>query len=329
MFHISVVNRSHTVPDAELHRVVRAINRQIKEDFEPYWGFGGALRVDGLVRGRVDTRSLTELRGDAILYIVDSGTDEDMLGYHERNLHGIPYGFVYLDLCAELGDPWSATLSHEALELIGDPQANLLVLGPNPAGGRPAKVYHWFELCDAVQAQFYQIDEVTVSNFVLPSYYAPTDGAARTNFSGTPLEPFKASPGGYIGFFKPGEEDPQQFFGDELSEKRYEVKNAAVLPVGEQPCGRTPPPPGGRPRGAGGARQPARHDHRSDPPRRRADAREPLLRSCARRLAGRYPRPRRCRSGGAGPEHRRNDGQAGKAGGGRDESRVGFVQGAP
>ncbi|TFW36151.1 alkaline phosphatase family protein [Massilia horti] len=239
MFQISVVNRSHTVSDAELHRVVRAINRQIKEDFEPYWGFGGTLRVEGPARGPIDIRALTELRGDAILYIVDSGTSDDMLGYHERNLCGIPYGFVYLDLCAELGDPWSATLSHEALELLGDPQANLLVLGPNPAGSKPAKVYHWFEMCDAVQAQFYQIDEVTVSNFVLPSYFSPNDGGGRTNFSGTPLEPFKAAPGGYIGFFKPGREAAQQFFGDRIAEQRYELKKEALLPVGDQPCGRS------------------------------------------------------------------------------------------
>ena len=239
MFQVSVVNRSHTVPDLELHRVVRAVNRQIKEDFEPYWGFGGMLRVEGPARGSIDTRSLRELRGDAILYLVDYGTADDVLGYHEKNLRGVPYGFVYLDLCAQLGDPWSVTLSHEALELIADPQANLLVLGPNPKGGSPARVYHWFELCDAVQTQTYQIDEVTVSNFVLPSYYAPGDGGARTNFIGTPLAPFQACPGGYIGYFEPGTDEPRQFFGDtSTARRRFEIKNAAALPVGAQPSGR-------------------------------------------------------------------------------------------
>ena len=239
MYQISVVNRSHTVADPELHRVVRAVNRQINEDFEPYWGFGGMLRVEGPARGAVDTRSLRELRGDAILYIVDYGTADDVLGYHEKNLRGVPYGFVYLDLCAQLGDPWSATLSHEALELLADPQANLLVQGPNPAGPGPAKVYHWFELCDAVQTQRYSIDEIEVSNFVLPTYYSPSDGGARTNFMGTPLEPFKASPGGYIGYFEPGEDKSLQFFGDENAKRRFKTKNAAMLPVGKQSSGRS------------------------------------------------------------------------------------------
>jgi hypothetical protein len=69
---------------------------------------------------------LQELRGDAIIYVLDSATSNDALGFHTRNLSGIPYGLVYLDLCKELGDNSSTTLSHEALELIGDPQCNLL-----------------------------------------------------------------------------------------------------------------------------------------------------------------------------------------------------------
>ncbi len=46
MFQISVVNRTSSIAELDMHRVVRAINRQIAEDFEPYWAFGGRLRVD-------------------------------------------------------------------------------------------------------------------------------------------------------------------------------------------------------------------------------------------------------------------------------------------
>jgi len=45
MFQVSVVNRTLTISDLELHRVVRAINRQIAEDFAPYRGCGGRLRA--------------------------------------------------------------------------------------------------------------------------------------------------------------------------------------------------------------------------------------------------------------------------------------------
>src|SRR2546427_8446776 len=51
---------------------------------------------------------------------------------HDRHYLGIPYGFVFLDLSAALGEDWSVTFSHEALELTADPEANLLVRGPHP-----------------------------------------------------------------------------------------------------------------------------------------------------------------------------------------------------
>jgi hypothetical protein len=101
------------VADLDLHRVVRAINRQISQDFEPYWGFGGRLRVEGPAAGRIATNALREMRGDAVLYLLDSATSDDALGYHDRNLSGVPFGFVYLDLCAQLGDPWSATTGRQ------------------------------------------------------------------------------------------------------------------------------------------------------------------------------------------------------------------------
>src|SRR5262245_54484778 len=127
MFLVSVVNRSRRISEEELQRVLRAINRQIAEDFEPYWAFGGRLRLEGAIGRRPQKRKLAELRGDAVLYLSDEIDLDDALGYHEANFRGIPYGFVFVELCAQLGDPWSVVLSHEALELIADAQANLVV----------------------------------------------------------------------------------------------------------------------------------------------------------------------------------------------------------
>jgi phospholipase C len=242
MFQISVVNRTHTISDLELHRVVRAINRQIAEDFAPYWGFGGRLRVEGRASGRLDSKALADMRGDAILYLLDSAADADALGYHDRNARGVPFGFVFLDLCVQLGDPWSCTLSHEALELIADPQCNLLVRGPHPLNPARPDVYHYFEVCDAVQAQVYEIDSVCVSNFVLPAYFSPNEAqGTRTDFSGTGLRSFEVNPGGYIGFFDPnrsGGPGPDTYFADNRSEERFEIKAGTQQAKREGPQGR-------------------------------------------------------------------------------------------
>jgi hypothetical protein len=58
---------------------------------------------------------------------------EGALGYYDANFKGIPYSFVFRQLSEELGEKWTVTFSHEALEMIGDPEVNLLVAGPHPS----------------------------------------------------------------------------------------------------------------------------------------------------------------------------------------------------
>jgi hypothetical protein len=209
---ISVINMSSgAVSDAELQRAIRAVNRQIAEDFAPYWGFGSRLRLEGKT-GRTKGRSAidpADMRGDAILYLRNIIEVSDADGYHDRHFSGIPYGIVFLELSKKLEEDWTVTLSHEALELTGDPENNLLVQGPDPR--KPGKqVFHWFEMCDAVQDETYEIDQVAVSNFVLPLYFTSSnERGGRNDFLGTivkgakTLRSFSVNPGGYIGFFDP------------------------------------------------------------------------------------------------------------------------------
>jgi hypothetical protein len=69
-----------------------------------------------------------------------------------KTLRGIPYGFVFKELSDELDEEWTVTLSHEAMELIADPESNLYVLGPHPKNPKRTCL-HWYEMCDAVQAR--------------------------------------------------------------------------------------------------------------------------------------------------------------------------------
>jgi hypothetical protein len=214
---ISIVNVSRgALADEEMQQVIRAINRQIDGDFEPYWSFGATLRLEGAAGVRPRRNTLPEMRGDALIYVWDKIDVEDALGYHDRNNNGIPFGIVSLNECRKAGDSWTATLSHEALELLGDPEGNLLVRGPHP-GDRRRTVFHWFEMCDAVQGETYTIDGIDLSNFVLPSYFARGDApGARNDFLGRPYEgkvlpPFGINPGGYVGFYDPDKKSDTTF----------------------------------------------------------------------------------------------------------------------
>ena len=232
---ISVINHtSGKLTDEEVHAAIRAINRQIAGDFEPYWSMGANLRLEGKSGPRPKTQDLTDMRGDAIIYLWDKTNVPGALGYHDKNNRGIPFGFVFIELSASLGENWTVTLSHEALELIADPEVNLLVAGPHPAN-RNKVVFHWYEMCDAVQAETYKIDEVEVSNFVLPLYFTGGEElGGRNDFLGSSpdgktLKSFGVNPGGYIGFFNPetGEHETFTNKGDTKAAKRLEIKSRA------------------------------------------------------------------------------------------------------
>lgn len=205
---ISLINRSKEVPDARAQEVARAINRQIRDDFEPYWSFGGTLRLEGPIGQRLHVNNPSDMRGDAVMYLVDGTNTREAAGWHDANFRDIPYGIVFLGLCEKLQEDWSVTLSHETLELIGDPLGNLLVEGNHPFDRRK-RVLHLFEMCDAVQAESYTIDGVAVSNFVLPSYFSLGEQAGRRNdFLGTvhqgqTLQSFGMNPGAYVNIFDP------------------------------------------------------------------------------------------------------------------------------
>lgn len=234
---ISIINHTDgQITDEELQKVVRAINRQIKEDFEPYWSLSAILRLEGRSTDEPETVQVADMRGDAIIYLWNEADVDDALGYHFQNNRGVPFGFVFTSIAHEIGEPWSVTLSHEALELLGDPETNLLAMGPHPSEARD--VFHWYEMCDAVQAESYEIDRVSVSNFILPLYFTGTretdEVGARNDFlgrsyGGKTLTSFGINPGGYVGFFDPelGDHDTYSIEGDAIAKLRLEVKSQA------------------------------------------------------------------------------------------------------
>lgn len=238
---ITIINFTKgEISDEKIHTAIRAINRQIAEDFEPYWSFGAKLRLEGRVGSRPDKSALADMRGDGIIYLWHGKDVDDALGYHDRNHAGIPYGFVFTEVSAALGENWTVTLSHEALEMLGDPQSNLLVQGPHPAD-QDKTVFHWFEMCDAVQAETYKIDGVEVSNFVLPLYFTEdAEPNARNDFlgrahKGASLRSFGVNPGGYVGFFDPQTGDHETFEakGDRLARQRLGVKRRCAAGRGQ------------------------------------------------------------------------------------------------
>ena len=234
---ISVVNHTNNkLKDEQVQNGIRAVNRQIAHDFSPHWHLHAELRLEGSIGDDPDQERLPELRGDAIIYLWDEVNVDEALGYHETNAAGVPFGFVFTELVKQLGEPWTVTLSHEALELIADPEVNLLVAGPHP-GDPDLEVFHWYEMCDAVQNETYKVDGIEVSNFLLPLYFtADPEAGGRNDFlgrkrKGQALRSFGINPGGYIGFYNPAtqQDEVHSLRNDKRASQRMKIKSKASL----------------------------------------------------------------------------------------------------
>jgi hypothetical protein len=234
---ISVVNHTNgKLADEVVQDGIRAVNRQIAHDFSPHWHLDAELRLEGPIGDDPDEKKVPELRGDAIIYLWDEVNVEEALGYHDLTAAGVPFGFVFTELVKQLKEPWTVTFSHEALELLADPEVNLLVAGPHPADPK-REVFHWYEMCDAVQDEHYKVDGIAVSNFVLPLYFtASSEMGGRNDFlgrlyKGKALQSFGINRGGYIGFYNPQSRKHETFAlkGDTRARARQKIKSQAQM----------------------------------------------------------------------------------------------------
>ncbi len=226
---ITIYNLSKgKLSDTEVSAAVAAINRQIAEDVAPLWGMSATLRLEAPPAGATRGPAPSRLRGDAVLYLYDQVDVKGALGYHAANHEGVPYGFVFAELIAKLGENWSTTLSHEALELLGDPEVNLLTVGPNP-NARTAPALFPYELCDPVQGDEYAIDGVRVSNFVTPLYFTTNEEkGSRNDFLGRGVASFGVRPKGYTQFIELPSLKVERVFGDGLARQRWDAVSEAL-----------------------------------------------------------------------------------------------------
>jgi hypothetical protein len=108
-------------------------------------------------------------------------------------------------------------------------------MGPHPDPTQKGRlVFHWYEMCDAVQAETYEVDGIPVSNFVLPLYFTTdNEEGSRNDFLGTvrkgggTLPSFGVNAGGYVGFFDPTKGEHDTYFADSTSRERARIKSQA------------------------------------------------------------------------------------------------------
>ncbi|MDE0206605.1 MAG: hypothetical protein OXP66_11325 [Candidatus Tectomicrobia bacterium] len=82
---ISIVNDT-SLCRQEVQTTIRAVNRQLQEDFRPYWHIDAQLRLEGRTEEALDPNWTFNMRGDGVIYLTEEYDAGRALGYHERNL---------------------------------------------------------------------------------------------------------------------------------------------------------------------------------------------------------------------------------------------------
>ena len=186
-FAFVLINEAKTSPLAAqitpdvLGKMAAAITIQLNRDFAPHWGGSYMVRVGS---GPTDL-----IKGEVAFAILDALPDAPgAIAYHDVDGNAIPVAFLSLSTCNTLADV-SMAISHECIETGTDPGCNLWA--DDGAGTEWA-----YEGCDAVESSSYQIDEIVVSDFVLPQFFVK-NGQGPYSFMNTAPAPFTCGAGGY------------------------------------------------------------------------------------------------------------------------------------
>lgn len=172
--------------------VAAALQKQVTRDFSPAWSLAAT------VSAFADPTKIPT--GYWPVTIQDKLDDPDAAGYHTDE-NNQPYSLVEYD------QDWSVTASHETLEMLGDPMGNTLVAATIPAADMPkirglsARVRILRELCDPCEMATYPVNGVTLSDFLMPSWYLPLGTTGRNfSFQNTIPHPLSISKGGYYSY---------------------------------------------------------------------------------------------------------------------------------
>ncbi|MGF1427283.1 hypothetical protein [Kitasatospora sp. LaBMicrA B282] len=189
---IEVANESTVLTDAEVAAVVPALQAQVHQDFAPVWGVDADL----------SSVAAAALSADAWwLVVLDSSDQAGALGYHDLTPNFLPIGKVFAGTTKQNGGNWTVTASHELLEMLGDPDIDLVVFD-QPTGN--SGTLYAMEVCDACEDDSfaYDVAGTMVSDFVYPAWFQ-SGRTAGTQFDhgGVIKQPLELLTGGYIGAF--------------------------------------------------------------------------------------------------------------------------------
>jgi hypothetical protein len=193
MITIAVINESTAISDADVERMIPAFETQWNRDLRPLW----ALE---------ESKFLFVSKADQVpagawwLVWLNDSDQADALAYHDLTDEGLPMSKVFVKTILGDGASLSVAATHEICEMAVDPTLNL-------AAQDQAGTFWAYEISDPVESDHYgyEIDGVTVTDFVLPSWFGFKSSSPPFDFRRHCTDAFQVLSGGYA----------QKFLSDE------------------------------------------------------------------------------------------------------------------
>jgi hypothetical protein len=186
---IVLVSETQFVPLSDLSKVSTAVQKQVHDHFGPAWGVQAA--IDPLA-------SLADIPPDSWPVVIRDNSGINEAGVHWNATGDKPFALVTFREGDGPEDGWQPSVSHEVLEMLADPFGKEFRTAPSLRPGQ-GPVEYLVEVCDPCQASayVYWVDDIPVSDFVLPDYYtAFTPGTY--SYARNITKPREVLPGGYV-----------------------------------------------------------------------------------------------------------------------------------
>ena len=192
LIHVALVSEVKKLAMTDLKKIAAALEKQVTRDVEPIWHVQASI---------TPYKSLDSVPADywPIIIKQDIGTP-GMLGLH-ADQNSQPYALVTYEEHLK----WTSTASHELLGMLVDPFGNRTLTGPSPdPAANKGNVNFLVEICQPVEGekQNYQVDGISVSDFVTPDFYDVTKkNGAKYSFRGSVDGPLKVARDGFFTWF--------------------------------------------------------------------------------------------------------------------------------
>jgi len=205
---IACFNRAKTSMGVDFDKLIAAMQKFVDEHFAPVWGTPAKL-----------VKSTGFLKGAWAMVFLETSREAGMEGYHDVTPEGLPMAKVFVKTTLKQKDKVSVAASHELVEMLVDPAANLYSTGP-----KKRRLYD-YEVADPVEDLFFELDGVAMTNFVYPSYFEMfhKKGSTRFDHMGVLKRPFEIHKDGYQSYWLDGKEDTM--WGGKAKRVRFEKED--------------------------------------------------------------------------------------------------------